>query len=311
MSDKSLLTWDTTFAQPLPTSFLSPIQAFTHGDAVTDALFAADNATIFSSSLDKKVQAWKLASPTPFKNFPHPNLVDSVAFNNTGTQVASGCHDGKIRIYDLAKGVLLKEINAHPTANATQIYCVVYSPDGTKIISSSIDNSLKLWDAVSGALVKEFKAYKVKEFEKGHQDSVFDAAFSPDGKFLASGSAGLERVIKIWNVADGTVVRDLANPKLKANPVRSHPGWIYKVRYTKDGKYLVSIGDAPKNMGYLAVWNPEDGKLLSGEAHPLGSFFGLAIAPNGKLAIGAGPRGRPEDLNSAYLLNLPIKEKEK
>jgi WD40 repeat protein len=311
LTDKTVLTWDTTFAQPLPASFLSPIQAFTLGDAVTAVVFAADNATIYSSSLDKKVQAWKLASPAPVRNFPHPNLVDAVAFNKDGTQVASGCHDGKIRIYDLIKGVLFKEINAHPTANATQIYCVAYSPDGTKIVSAGFDNSLKLWDAKSGTLVKEFKAYKAKDFAKGHQDSVFAAAFSPDGKFLASGSAGLERVIKIWNVADGTVVRDLANPQLKANPVRSHPGWIYNLRFTKDGKYLVSVGDAPMNKGYLAVWDWKEGKMLYGEAHPLGSFFGLAIAPNGKLAIGAGPRGRNEDLNSAYLMNLPVKEKEK
>ena len=307
--DKSLLTWDTTFAQPLPPSFLSPIQAFSHGDAVTDVVFAADNATLFSSSLDKKVQAWKLASPAPVKNFPHPNLVDAVAFNKDGTQVASGCHDGKIRIYDLVKGALLKEINAHPTANATVIYQVAYSPDGTKIVSCGIDNSLKLWDANSGALVKEFKAHKAKDFEKGHQDSVFDVAFSPDGKFLASGSAGLECVIKIWNVADGTVVRDLANPQLKANPVKSQPGPIYKVRFTKDGKYLVSVGMAPKNMGYLAVWDPADGKMLHGEARPLGSFYGLAIAPNGKLAIGTG--SRPEEPHNAYLMNFPVKAKEK
>ena len=38
------------------------------------------------------------------------------------------------------------------------------------------------------------------------------------------------------------------------------------------------------------------------------AFFGLAIAPNGKLAIGAGPRGRNEELNSAYLLDLPVKK---
>ena len=77
------------------------------------------------------------------------------------------------------------------------------------------DNSIKLFDATSGALVKEFKAYTVKEFEKGHRDPVFSIAISPDGKFLASGSGGLERGIKIWNLADGSVVRDLDNPRLK------------------------------------------------------------------------------------------------
>jgi WD40 repeat protein len=227
----------------------------------------------------------------------------------------SGCHDGKLRIYDLVKGVVLKEINAHSIAGDTFIYCVAFTPDGKQVLTASVDKSMKLWDATSGAMVREFKAHKVKEFEKGHLDSVFAAAFSPDGKFLASGSAGLERVIKIWDVAKGAVIRDLANPQLQAanpkGPTQSHPGWIYQLRFTRDGKNLVSAGDAPMNKGYLAVWNPEDGKLLYGEALPLGCFFGLSVSADRRmLAVGAGPRGRPTpEFNCAYLLKWPVMEK--
>jgi hypothetical protein len=83
--------------------------------------------------------------------------------------------------------------------------------------------------------------------------------------------------------------------------------WVYNLRFTKDGKHLVSVGDAPLNKGFLAVWNPADGKMLFGETMPLGTFFGLAIAPNDQfLAIGAGPRGRPTpNFNSAYLIKMP------
>jgi WD40 repeat protein len=182
-------------------------------------------------------------------------------------------------------------------------------------VTGGYDNSLKLWDATSGAMVREFKAYKVKEFEKGHQDSVFAAAFSPDGKYLASGSGGLERVIKIWDVAKGAVIRDLVNPQIQAAnpkaPPQSHPGWVYKLRFTRDGKHLVSAGDAPMNKGYLAVWNPQDGKLLYGEALPLGNFFGLSVSADSKMvALGAGPRGRPTpEFNCAYLLKWPVMEK--
>jgi WD40 repeat protein len=237
--------------------------------------------------------------------------VDAVAFNPAGTQLASGGHDGKVRIFDVIKGAQLREINAHVTPNATMIYGVAWSPDGKQVVSASYDNSLKLWDANTGALVREFKAYKMKEFEKGHQDSVFCVAFSPDGKFLASGSGGIERVIKIWNVADGSVVRDLVNPKLKPKgptpQPQSHPGWIYNVRFTKDGKRLVSVGDAPLNKGYLAVWSTDDGKMLYGEEMALGTFYALALSPDDRLlAIGAGPRGRPTpELNSAYLIKMP------
>src|SRR6202040_3494678 len=96
--------------------------------------------------------------------------------------------------------------------------------------------------------------------------------FSPNGQFLVSG--GSDRAIKIWNVADGSVVRELVNPQLVKKdapappiplPPQAHPGWVYGVRYTPDGKYIVSAGNAPGNKGYLAVWNAADGKLRSEE----------------------------------------------
>lgn len=310
-ADKSLRTWMVPFnpGQPPPEDFLAPVQTFQAEQPATDLAFAPDNATLWTASPEKNLQAWKMASPTPTRNFGHPNNVDAVAFQPNGTLVASGGHDGKIRLYDLVKGNVVKEINAHTNKDALQIYCLAFTPDGKRLVSGGYDNSLKLWDVPGGNMVREFKAYKVKEFEKGHQDGVFSVAFSPDGNLLASGSGGLERVIKIWNVNDGQVVRDLANPEVKVapkQPPHSHPGWVYNLRWTKNGK-LVSIGDAPLNKGYLAVWNPLDGKLLYSRSLAMGSFFGLDVSPDGSLvAIGAGPRGRPNPMfNSAYLLKMP------
>ncbi len=313
--DKSMRALGVPFTpgQPPPPEFLQPIQNFTTADVVADLALAADNATFYAAGLDKTVQTWKLASTSPTQNFPHPNIVDCVAFDAKSQIIATGCHDGKIRLFDLVKKALQKEITAHitmkPAVLANPVYTVAFSPDGKQLLSSSFDKTLKLWDVTSGNLVREFKAFHEKEFPKGHQEEVFTAAFSPDGKFVASGSGGLERVIKIWNVADGTVVRDLANPNIKSDPKlpMSHPGWVYQLRFTKDGK-LITVGDAPKNQGYLAVWNPQDGKLLYDDTQPIGSFFSLALTPDEKtIALAAGSRGRPApEYNNAYLVRIPV-----
>ena len=315
--DKSLLTWNVAYTvnQPPPAEFGRPTQSYAHDGAAVDLVFAADNATIYSAGADKAVKQWKLAAEVPTKSFSHPREVDAVAFDPKGERLATGAHDGNVRIFDIAKATVLKDIKAHPPAPAPSnetnpVYCIAWSPDGKQVISGSKDATLKLWDAAGGTLVKEFKAYKEKVFEKGHRDSVFCVAFSPDGKTVASGAGGVAPEIKLWNVADGTVVRDFVNPNLKpapGNPPPSHPGWIYGVKFTPDGKYLVSIGEAPKRKGYLAVWSVAEGKMLYGEELALGSFYSLAIAPDGKhIAVAAGyTGGAAQDNNPCYIFKMP------
>ena len=53
-----------------------------------------------------------------------------------------------------------------------------------------MDHTLKLWDAATGALLKTFK---------GHDGSSFSVAFSPDGRFIVSGSN--DHTLKLWDAA--------------------------------------------------------------------------------------------------------------
>jgi WD40 repeat protein len=110
-------------------------------------------------------------------------------------------------------------------------------------------------------------------------------------------------------------VRDLVNPNLKSGstapnvlppPPAAHPGWIYTMRFTTDGKHLISAGNAPRNGGHLAVWSMADGKWLHGEDLPLGAIYSVAVSPDGKrLLLGCGPRTRQFQEVPAYLLKMP------
>jgi WD40 repeat protein len=306
-----------TAGQPLAKEFLKPVQSFTPADVLADFTIAADSASIYSAGQDKAMHVWKLASPVPTRNFAYGTTVDAVAFQPNGALLAAAGHDGKVRLYDLVKNVQAKEITAHITKKGNQniaepIYSLTFSADGKQLLTSSYDDSLKLWDVTTGNTVREFKPWTVKTFEKGHQEPVYTAAFSPDGKFIASGSSGLERTIKIWNI-DGSVVRDLANPNYKTAPMfapASHPGAVTNLRFTKDGKHLISVGDAPGNKGFIAVWDWQAGKMISSDTLQLGVFYGLALAPDEKsLAVTAGNRDRKfasPEFNAAYLLKLPM-----
>jgi WD40 repeat protein len=309
LADGGVAAWNVvyTVGQPLPAEFGKVVQGYSHAPEASSVTFPGAGAIFYTAGADKTAKAWKLASDSPTRNFAHPNSVNAVAFNQDGTRLVTGCSDGRVRIFDLVKGTLLKEILAHPTMNLQAIYCVAFSPDGKEVVSGSIDQTLKLWDA-SGKLVREFKAYKEKVFEKGHQEAVLSVAFSPDGKSIASGS--MDRTIKIWNVADGSVAREFVNPDLKpapGQPAPSHPGWVYAVRYFDGGKKIVSAGGAPRLRGYLATWDAATGKRLFGKEMGIGTLFAAAAsADDGRLALGTGGSVRSgAEFNQALVLKMP------
>jgi len=314
--NQAAATWNvlSTPGQPLPADFGKPLQAYGVGQPAFAVAYGPDNASLYTAGQDKSIKLWKAPSDAA-RPLAHPNLVDAVAFDGTSTKLATGCHDGNVRIWDVVKGAVSKQIAAHAAPQPAAIYCVAWTPDGKQVLSGSLDRSLKLHDAASGSLVREFKAYKEKEFDKGHRDGVFAAAFSPDGQLMAS--AGSDRCIKLWKVADGSVVREFSNPALKANqvapgqparqPQEAHPGWIYGVRFTPDGKYLISAGNAPKNQGYLAVWNVADGKLVHSAELPQGPVNHLALTADGKLlGIACSPASRQFSEVPSYILKAPV-----
>ena len=71
---------------------------------------------------------------------------------------------------------------------------------------------------------------------------IWSIAVSPDGQLLASG--GLDGGLRLWQVADGTLLNTLAG----------QPGLIWSTAFSPDGKLLTSA--TPDGFIRLWGWQP-------------------------------------------------------
>ncbi len=293
-ADQEVVVYHAPFTpgQPLTGDFGKVITRFKHDGPASGAAFLADSASLLTGSADKTVRLWKISQDAPSRNIAgHANLVDGLAFSPDGALLASCSHDGTVRLWNVADGAALASIPAF----TTPVYCVTFSADGKYLLAGSYSRSMKWIDVASKAVVLEFtdlydRAFPAgpydgpfagifaKAFPQGHRDGIFSAQIAPDGKHVLS--AGSDGQIKVWSLADGSVVNHFTDPGLQANNVplpRAHQDWINQIRLTPDGARLVSVGHA----GWLKVWHVADGKLLLAEKFPSG-LYALVFSPDGK-----------------------------
>src|SRR5580704_8286810 len=67
----------------------------------------------------------------------HTNAIDALAFNSTGTLLASGGRDSTIKLWDIRSGGELRSLTGH-LSNVTS---VAFSNDGKTLVSGSLDGT--------------------------------------------------------------------------------------------------------------------------------------------------------------------------
>ena len=107
--------------------------------------------------------------------------------------------------------------------------------------------------------------------QSSHEASVMGAAYSPDGRFLASG--GYDNTVKLWNVENGKVIRNF----------RGHTGIVTDVAFGPDGRLILSAGDDAA----LKLWS-RDGELLRSFTGHASWVEEAVFSPDGRFLAGGG-----------------------
>ena len=109
---------------------------------------------------------------------------------------------------------------------------------------------------------------------KGHLDNVYAVDFSPDGRFLISGS--YDSTLRIWNMRDGSSrIFDHAN------------GGISCVRVSPDGKHVA----AGKFDGEVLIWELRSGRVVATLEGHADIVDCVVFMPNGEGLVSSGGDG--------------------
>jgi WD40 repeat protein len=136
---------------------------------------------------------------------------NTVAWSPDGTRLASGGGDLTVQVWDSTTGA------TYCTAQVRQIvYDVAWSPDGTRVVSANNGTLLSIGsdgqpkEEGTGPSAQVFDAATGRELLRysGHKSLVFAAAWSPDGKQIATAGGDIGDVdnsVQVWSASDGSL----------------------------------------------------------------------------------------------------------
>jgi WD40 repeat protein/serine/threonine protein kinase len=222
------------------------------GSQVRQAFGAPGGATSLSFTTDGRrmltvdgtagtLELWQLgAAPAPKKLDLTGGFIRAAAIRPDGEYFAYATAEGQVRIVRTATLETTVEHQAH----TARIAALQFTPDGRGLVSVSDDRTAKLWD-VPG--VREPQLIDADEFK------TFAAAYSPSGRYLATG--GADGVIRITDLST-------ANEPKKPRELRGHGAAVRVVKFVDDDRILSGAED-----NTARLWSLEEGKELRSWPH--------------------------------------------
>jgi len=268
-----------------------------HTDDLTDVAFSPDSRLLLTTSRDHTARVWEVASGQTLHVLEQGGDVVVLDISRDGATAATGSEDGQIWLWALATG---EPARPEPFQAEGAVLDVDFSPDGILLVAASTDGTAWIWHLPSGQHARL----------TGHDTAVSAAAFSPDGRYLATVSGdkvhlwdmdGL-KPIELKQARHGAGITRLAfSPngkflatssqdqtarlwdlrRLDADPLvlRGHTETVWRVLFSPDGRLLVTTSwdDTAR------LWRVDDGALDAVLTGHSAEVWNPAFSPDGSL----------------------------
>ena len=221
-------------------------------------------------SMLRKVDEYTYAPETTHKYKPvltidpggHKDKINNVLFTKDGRYLITASNDKTIRIWNMENGGIQRVIRGHiGQGYEGMIYCAALSTDNQWLaaagaLGSPSERAIRLYDFPSGEMAGNLK---------GHWNTINALAFSPDGRWLASGSS--DNTVCIWDVHN----------KKKSRRLTGHAQQVYTLEWLDEQRIVSGSFD-----NTLIIWDAGQGRLLYRLQGHTDKVTALAVSPDGK-----------------------------
>jgi WD40 repeat protein len=197
-----------------------------HSDCIYGVAFSPDGKTLATSSYDKLIKLWDLASEKEIRTLKdHIDAVYALAFTPDGKRLVSGAADRTVKIWNVETGERLYTLSEPQDG----INTIALDPTGKYVAAAGLDKTIRIWSLGE-------KAGKLENSLIAHEDAILKLAWSPDGHLLASSSA--DKLVAAYSIPD--LIQVAAYPQ---------PDWVYALQFSPDSKQL-AIAPFSGNAGF-------------------------------------------------------------
>jgi WD40 repeat protein len=226
-SDHTAIIWDTGVRSGVRLSAPKLLHRLEgHKADIFTAVFSPDGRRAVTGSYDKDLRLWQVSNGTQIARMAgHTDKVYRVAIARDGT-IASGDISGAILLWDGRNGRLLRTL--------------VRNKNGVGSLNFSVDGKLMLatcgFGNCSGALgyVYNVASGQVAVTYSGHDNAVQASAFSPDGRWVATGG-GANNEIHIWDPLTGQGRLGADGKPLR---LAGHGQLVWSAGFSADGRRI-------------------------------------------------------------------------
>jgi WD40 repeat protein len=240
-----------------------------HFDWVLSLVFSVDGKTLYSTGRDKKIFAWDVKKQQALMTWDDlPAAMECLAVSPDGKAIACGSWKGMVELRSTADGRVLKTVK--PEAVGQFVSSVSFAKSSPLFAAATSDGTILIWDLSTGMLATTIEA---------HQGKAWAVALSPDGsEFMSAGSDGM-----LWMWDAKTKKQKFQLQQQQGTGETNSP--IVTSTLSRDRTLLIT-GHADSS---IRVRDAKTGRTLKLAAKTSGPLAALALSPDKKLLIAAGP----------------------